>query len=480
MTTPSFNESFSDTVSEFETALKNTAAGVYADQSTIWNEFLANRSNFPTLTEIKNFLRHDTPFISGVGAGKAMTIEDYETKLKVWVERYGPWVSAEEINAHPEPNFGNPTILDMDGYTTSFLYIKNYALAGVIEDALRAARPEADALKVLEIGAGYGGVAQVLLERGVAASYTIVDLPPNLFLSMNFLRGVFPDKSASIVDRGQQGTVPTTELRSVFPNDIELLDEKFDLVINSASLGEMPSTTARAYVAWISEHLAPDGVFVSHNTDRARNAGDVIQRHSDYGFERFALAYAKPQPATPGLLHRQHLVLALTNQDGSNPPVDNRRLDQMSALVTMGLHEEVDGLFASVAGASTPAQQQLWSQIDAQARHNTLEGKIQALAARTDDRDCNAVLDLIAAAMLTSVQHPNASESLKTYLTCGRSLVALCLAAGVAAHRPDFHSNPSLQAARDAVLAKVPRYLANQVDDLGYDSALFRMCALLG
>lgn len=466
---------FETFVSTFNIALQNTGEGPYANQSSIWDDFLSNRSNYPTASEFRNFLRPDTPFASGIGIGRAQSQSEYEQMHLDWVDRYRDCVKPEDLAKWPEPKVGNPTILNADGYTASVLYMKNFALAQVLENTLHHVRPDASNLKVLEIGAGYGGVAEVLIRKGIAASYTVVDLPANLFLSLHFLRLAFPDMEAQVINAAQPRSHSSADLRFALPNDIELLNEDFDLVINTMSLGEMPKLTAQAYVSWVSRHLSPDGLFISHNTDKARNVNDVIQKHSEYGFEKFSLAYVRAQPASAGILHRQHLVLALGLPDSKFPTVSIDLLDRLSAITNMGLHEELNNILSDGLFEQPKSEYLIFlAHLECFCAFNSLEEKRALIASNTGNRDCDLILEIMRASIRIAEPSPESAVHLKRYLENGASPVAICLAAVSLAAQDEDTANLI-----NSALERAPSRFIRQAAALKRDSAMYRFMELL-
>ena len=329
----------------FKDALAHTIDGPYGQVSTLWAGLLEGRDNFPNYDQFAGSLRRDASFAVGIGMGtrKPLDAATYARQFESWVERVVGVFEPEDLARWPEPRLGSPTIVEHAGYRGSVLYIKNYSQVHLQLALLRKHGHRASGLKILEIGAGYGGVAEILVRMGVASRYTIVDLPNNLFLSSQFLSLNFPDRHAAICDRANPTSFKHADLRFVLPNDIEFLDDEgFDLVINTASLGEMPAATAQAYVTWVSRHLSHDGIFISHNADHVRDLSEVVQRHSDYGYQQFLFRAVYPNAAAGGPLHIQHLVLVLLKAGVTRQAFDWIKLDQLGALLNLGLNHEVD------------------------------------------------------------------------------------------------------------------------------------------
>ena len=126
---------------------------------------------------------------------------------------------------------------------------------------------------LLEIGAGYGGLAHHVREI-VGGTYVIVDLPESLLFSaayltlQNLARRIYvyspQDDSQAVLRDMQRGLYDF----ALFPNyRLHLLRPlTFDLVLNTASLQEMRSHQVEQYLDFIRDTCG--GVFYSRNQDR--------------------------------------------------------------------------------------------------------------------------------------------------------------------------------------------------------------------
>jgi putative sugar O-methyltransferase len=107
---------------------------------------------------------------------------------------------------------------------------------------------------VLEIGGGYGNLARVLRLFYPKQRYIILDLLNSLYCSYVFLATHFPElkllfvtneSELSLVDGYDFVFVPTEFFDG-------LRGRKFDLVVNTCSLGEMPQSTVDSYMQFIN------------------------------------------------------------------------------------------------------------------------------------------------------------------------------------------------------------------------------------
>jgi putative sugar O-methyltransferase len=103
---------------------------------------------------------------------------------------------------------------------------------------------------VIEIGAGYGGLARLVKLFEHSVQYWIVDLPETIYFSYSFLRANFPEAkcAAFSADSPPVGDVAGSDFVFV-PTDAlaHLAGRSFDLAINTSSLGEMTQAAVERY-----------------------------------------------------------------------------------------------------------------------------------------------------------------------------------------------------------------------------------------
>ena len=124
---------------------------------------------------------------------------------------------------------------------------------------------------ILEIGAGYGGLASKLTKLFDKSKYIIIDLPEVLLIQNYFLSESNPNlKIVNLLDHRDE------------PIDIEKIDSdivlipftiykkiknfSFELAINTRSFGEMPKEIMYEYIKWIEKNIDTNGLL--YNTNR--------------------------------------------------------------------------------------------------------------------------------------------------------------------------------------------------------------------
>lgn len=461
-------QDFDRIAAQFEVARVQSGTGIFSDTSSLWR---GQSASAPTYAQFKRMLAPDSPLSESTGLGKPMDAQTYAARHEDWVSRYAATLDPAELARWPEPTVGAPVVLTHRGFSGSLPYIRNFALASVVEEAVARHGAQGRGLKVLEIGAGYGGVGEILLRKGIAASFTDVDLPQNLFLAAQYLQFTFPERVGAVVNRGAPQEGLGANLRFLLPNDLALLGgEEFDLVINTFGLGEMPAATAQAYVAWISKHLAPGGLFISHNTHAEHRLPEVVQRQSAYGFQQLRLLGMSAQPSPVSLKHQTHSVMVLTRRHLSDPPFDDLLVDAFAGLMNIGLTAELEGPLHLFDGTASEAQRYFIDVICRMYEAPDAGQKYAIAAARVGDAACDAALEYIQGALAILVQRQQGCAHFAKYLGEAASPVAICYAIAAIRLTPTFSVDPALAQTIATARAKVPAHLARQID--GYTAPM--------
>ena len=132
--------------------------------------------------------------------------------------------------------------------------------------------------RVLEIGAGYGGLAAKLRHSWPTACFVLIDLPECGAIQHWYLTQAIPN--AKIIGPG--GSVPKGMFAGYFilpPGAvINFQDGSFDLVINIRSLAEMSNAYVDYYIRSVTRLLDPlNGVFYCVNAESKSTSGERIR-----------------------------------------------------------------------------------------------------------------------------------------------------------------------------------------------------------
>ncbi len=124
---------------------------------------------------------------------------------------------------------------------------------------LTITRKDDEKLSVIELGAGLGHLARTLRLLGISERHVIIDLPETLVFSYCFLTENFPDARVLLVSGAATGDEDFSEFDFILVPTMYsycVLKEKYDLFINTASMGEMRNTDIRHWMDFIQNKLS--------------------------------------------------------------------------------------------------------------------------------------------------------------------------------------------------------------------------------
>lgn len=156
--------------------------------------------------------------------------------------------------AREEPQLGWPINIAYKGK----LLTQDLAYSSLELNAIaRSCGPMTSIQRVLEVGAGYGRLAWLYQSVFPEAQYFIVDVPPALAVSQNYLSECLgADRVEIFRQRQREDYRHMVELKQkcnvhcLLPHELEELPDKFfDLAINISSFDEMPRSDVAAYFA---------------------------------------------------------------------------------------------------------------------------------------------------------------------------------------------------------------------------------------
>ncbi len=170
------------------------------------------------------------------------------------LQSYAYWktVTNQPLDVLNLPNVGNPFGYEINGNIVSTaqfkLHYHSLQTYNLVKDI--SEKPI-----VLEIGAGFGGIAYYLFKTGFNGTYLDFDIPETLVLAQYFLKKSFSDKKV-LMYSGQE-TIAADDIEHydiiLMPNYMlkTLPDFCTDIVINTRSFSEMPMETIEEYMIQI-------------------------------------------------------------------------------------------------------------------------------------------------------------------------------------------------------------------------------------
>ena len=161
---------------------------------------------------------------------------------------------SSSIQESPISNPGNNVLRRGKIFTPDFLRTVN-----VLHEIKTYCKIEKSRLHVVELGAGCGHLARTIRLFIPDCSYVILDIPETLSFSYMFLKLNFPGlKTVYITDEQQLKEIPIDEFDYIFvPTKFAegVLGNKFDIFINTASLGEMKNDVIHYWMDFIQNKL---------------------------------------------------------------------------------------------------------------------------------------------------------------------------------------------------------------------------------
>jgi len=227
----------------------------------------------------------------------------YKTFVAMYADslaRHDPLALVGKIE---EPPIGNPFTVVHRGRALSQDLCNSihelYSIFGQDGGPIATGQP----LEVAELGAGYGRLAYVIVSASPGVRYTIVDVPPALYLSQRYLTAVFPEAAAFRFRpwddfEAIRDEFSVARLRFLLPHQAELLpDRSVDYFINISQLHEMSRPQVTRYFA-LMDRLCRGRVYTKQWLVSRTPVNGVVFRDFDY-----------PVPARwRTLYHRRHPV----------------------------------------------------------------------------------------------------------------------------------------------------------------------------
>jgi putative sugar O-methyltransferase len=203
------------------------------------------------------------------------------------------WRLAERLDTRQllrriqEPPYGNPFDISFGGRLISQDLANSVMELYAITEA---AVPPAEApFTVCELGAGYGRNAYAFASIYPRCKYIIIDIPPALYVSQEYLAKVLPDRKImrfrSFTDLADvREELTAADLVFLLPHQAELLDAKsIDYFVNISSLHEMTLAQIDTYFAMVDRLTR--GFFYTKQWQSFTNVRDGITiREQDYPY----------------------------------------------------------------------------------------------------------------------------------------------------------------------------------------------------
>jgi putative sugar O-methyltransferase len=210
---------------------------------------------------------------------------------------------------------GNPIeLIEGNGKTYSLAFLDYFHRALMLEKYLKIS----DSTYFFEIGPGYGGLADVLLKLYPHLKVCLVDNPPQLYLTEQYLRAMYPDdvlgyeetKDAKFIDRS---SFDKKRIIILAPWDVsKIKDGTFEVFTNQQSFQEMSPTTTKRYCEEVNR-LVTKGVFLDQQSQGCGGVKDPAKaRH----YFEFLSNFERTETVDSGMPSREYYVFRREN-DGN-------------------------------------------------------------------------------------------------------------------------------------------------------------------
>jgi putative sugar O-methyltransferase len=346
---------------------RNTRTG---RTSSFWAEIFSQRRIYPDLNALMVCRREGT--ILGVGDDPQGSLEREQAYSERVHQIFRRSVSADFAKSLPESMFGSPLVFEHDGISRSANFWINAATTGRVVEFVRRYGKRGP-LRVLEIGPGWGACVYQLHHSIDVESYTLVDLPENLYVSTLHLGTVLPNRGIEFVDveGGIVAEIPRNAICACLPGAIDRIQAKYDLVLNSFSMQEMDIESVRGYIDWIDTVLSPEGIFVSLNS----HAKAGVEKPSDYRYERFHIHHWGVFRSVPSGFFNTipyEVVAGKRREQSPDYPVECQ--DGLGRLMQVGLDKNLVDLSEALVRGTLDQRQ-----------HDLLKGYNALFASNSDD-----------------------------------------------------------------------------------------------
>lgn len=406
--------------------LSNSTKSVFSNTSSIWNEIIGRSKKNKKKGFSQNILK-ESNFLKNNGC-----MPDYsESGDQLFFDRFRGAISNKDISELKFPKFGNPKYLTIDDNKIPISHFFKLSTFFYINEALEIQGYEKKNLKCAEIGAGWGCIASLLIEQSYLSSYTDIDLPETLSIAAFYLTKNFPKLSYKLQTKTK--TNPTFFTFST-PQFVNYIDEKYDLIINEASLSEMPKETASAYLNWVEDHLKKNGIFIWQNGRNRSNSPHVTIKMSDYDLARFKPLLLKPQRGRAIFQNDTALFIAATlNDEGFYNKNLNLYFEVLTQLSDIGITDDVISIYENIPKNSLNKNQiDFIKALDVFFDSGNLEKLIKFYNNSTKDKLLRMSISyIIGIKEFLDGNTKEAKRNLEEYLQYGISPVALAFSTAI-------------------------------------------------
>jgi putative sugar O-methyltransferase len=200
--------------------------------------------------------------------------------------------------------------------------------------------PPLKKLSILEIGAGYGELARQIIKysKRKVSNYDIIDLPNSILFCELYLGKIFGTKNfekSNFVGKNSN-LKKVVKFRTKFcfytADKINLIKNKYDLIINSYSLGEMKKKTTQNYIKIINNKMHRNTIFISFNAVLKWD----IKNYKDYNFKIFKNIFTKQIDEFPPSISGTTSIMNIFKKTKKGNFLPNNTIDKLGMFFNYG------------------------------------------------------------------------------------------------------------------------------------------------
>jgi putative sugar O-methyltransferase len=248
-------------------------------------------------TSFPVYARPKGPGVSSLNHLEAWFYKLYTAMLAHYVAQEDRWNLLGKIE---EPELGNPWRIHWKGHWISQDLCNSIFEFYSINETDRHLTDQVD---FAELGAGYGRLAYVTLKALPQATYTIIDIPPALYVSQEYLCRLFPDEHVFTFRPFQryedvQQEFEAARIRFLMAHQIEMLpDQQFDTFITISTLHEMTHEQISGYIIQMSRLTRHYAFIKQWLKSRASAQNGFVIKDGEYPIpEHWSLVWHRKHP----------------------------------------------------------------------------------------------------------------------------------------------------------------------------------------
>ena len=289
--------------------------GAVADPLLGHAELFWDRGDRGFWRRLSRGLLRRAPVVGGMFTLIQKLAQAYDSQLRMLLElsyHYCRLIDPDRrVTRIGDSGLGSPNIvMEIEGqrYTLHFLrYFLQYLYLARFVDFDRIDR-------VIEIGGGYGGMAEVVLKLHPRIIWVDVDIPPQSYIASQYLAACFEGAVAGYDRTREKHEIRLQDYSAqramvLCPWQIPRLQGPFDLFVNSASFQEMEPEVVSNYAHHLDRlverygyvRALPQGTFVARRPGEPGVLQKTTRQHYVDYFHNFELLDEAPAEVLPNL-----------------------------------------------------------------------------------------------------------------------------------------------------------------------------------